>query len=293
MTTLVIDLPDPYDFWGSTRSVGPVVAWEGRSVLWWATTTPAGAATLRLAQVAAGQVHADAWGDGAEWMLGQARRVLGLDDDPSAFAPPSGFVGDLARRAVGLHLPRTDRVHEALVTAILGQKVQSDAARQSLRQPSLRFGARAPGPRELHLVPTANVLASLDYVAFHPCNVERARAERVLAVSRRAAWAESRTACVTMGEPTVRLFVNTPQALGATLTITTTVRNPTTGVSLTTAYVVAGGVTPTGWAPTPQIVIPNLLGGFLDEELTVRITTGGTPADWGIDDVYVDPYKQR
>ena len=105
--------------------------------------------------------------------------------------------------------------------------------------------------------------------------------------------AESRTACVTMGEPTVRLFVNTPQALGATLTITTTVRNPTTGVSLTTAYVVAGGVTPTGWAPTPQIVIPNLLGGFLDEELTVRITTGGTPADWGIDDVYVDPYKQR
>ena len=195
MTMLVIDLPDPYDFWGSTRSVGPVVAWEGRSVLWWATTTPVGAATLRLTQVAAGQAHADAWGDGAEWMLGQARRVLGLDDDPSSFAPPSGFVADLARRAAGVHLPRTDRVHEALVTAILGQKVQSDAARQSLRQLSLRFGAKAPGPSELHLVPSATVLASLDYVAFHPCNVERARAERVLAVSRRAAWAESRTAC--------------------------------------------------------------------------------------------------
>ena len=195
MTMLVIDLPDPYDFWGSTRSVGPVVAWEGRSVLWWATTTPAGAATLRLTQVAAGQVHADAWGDGAEWMLGQARRVLGLDDDLSAFAPPSGFVGDLVRRAAGMHMPRTDRVHEALVTAILGQKVQSDAARQSLRQLSLRFGVLAPGPRELHLVPSATVLASLDYAAFHPCNVERARAERVLAVSRRAAWAESRTAC--------------------------------------------------------------------------------------------------
>ena len=33
MTTLVIDLPDPYDFWGSTRSVGLVVAWTGFAFL--------------------------------------------------------------------------------------------------------------------------------------------------------------------------------------------------------------------------------------------------------------------
>ena len=107
------------------------------------------------------------------------------------------------------------------------------------------------------------------------------------------AVAESRTACVTMGEPTVRLFVKTPRVFGARLTITATVSNPATRVSLTTAYVVVGGVTPAGWAPTPEIVIPNLLGGVLDQKLTMRISTGGTPAAWRVDDVYVDPYKQR
>ena len=107
------------------------------------------------------------------------------------------------------------------------------------------------------------------------------------------ASAESRTACVTMGEPTVRLFVNAPRVLGATLTIEAAVVNPTTGVSLETTYVVTGGLITAGWAPTPEIVIPNLVGGILPENLTLRFTAGGTPANWGVDDVYVDPYKQR
>lgn len=192
MSPLVIDVPERYDFWGTTRWVGPVTAWEARSVLWWATTTPSGPATLRMTHAEVGRVHAEAWGDGAEWMLAQARRVLGLDDEPWSFTPAPGLVADLARRAAGVHLARTDRVHEALVVAVLGQKVQSDAARHSLRQLAFRHGAKAPGPRELHLVPTPRVLASLDYAAFHPCNVERGRAERILAVSGRAAWAESR-----------------------------------------------------------------------------------------------------
>jgi len=194
MISLVVEVPERYDFWGSTRWVGPVAAWEGRSVLWWATNTPGGAGTVRLTHAATGRVHADAWGDGAQWLLAQVPLVLGLHDDPSSFAPPAGLVADLARRAAGVHLPRTDRVHEALVAAILGQKVQSDAARHSLRQLAMRHGARAPGPCDLHLVPEPGVLASLDYSAFHPCNVERARAERVIGVSRRASWVESRTA---------------------------------------------------------------------------------------------------
>jgi hypothetical protein len=107
------------------------------------------------------------------------------------------------------------------------------------------------------------------------------------------ASAESRTACITMGEPTVRLFVNAPRVLGAVLRIDATVRNPTTGLSLTTQYLVAGGVAPAAWAPTPEILIANVVGGILPENLTLRFTAQGTPATWGIDDVYVDPYKQR
>ena len=107
------------------------------------------------------------------------------------------------------------------------------------------------------------------------------------------ATAEARTACVTLGEPTVRLFVKAPRVLGATLRIDATVRNPTTGLTLQTSYLVLGGLAPSGWAPTPEIVIANLVGGVLPEDLTLRFTAQGTPATWGVDDVYVDPYKQR
>jgi hypothetical protein len=105
------------------------------------------------------------------------------------------------------------------------------------------------------------------------------------------ASAESRTACVTSGEPTVRMFVSTPNVLGAALVIDATVRNATTGLSLHTQHVVLGGLTPAGWAPTVPIVIPNFFGGVLPAELTLRFTAFGAPAKWGIDDVYVDPFK--
>ncbi|MDQ1455700.1 MAG: hypothetical protein QOH28_1320 [Actinomycetota bacterium] len=104
---------------------------------------------------------------------------------------------------------------------------------------------------------------------------------------------ESRTACVTMGEPTVRLFVKAPSVLGAVLRVDATVQNPTTGVPLTTTYLVVGGLAPAGWAPTPEILIPNLVGGVLPENLTLRITAQGTPATWAADDIYVDPFKSH
>jgi len=46
-------------------------------------------------------------------------------------------------------------------------------------------------------------------------------------------------------------------------------------------------------APTPEILVPNLLGGILPENLTIRITAVGAPASWSVDDVYVDPFKSR
>ncbi len=107
------------------------------------------------------------------------------------------------------------------------------------------------------------------------------------------ATATSRPACVTMGEPTVRLFVNAPNVAGAWLRVDATVRNPTTGISVQTQYVVGTDVAPAGWAPTPQIVIANAAGGIVPEELTLRFTASGTPATWGVDDVFVDPFRQR
>jgi hypothetical protein len=105
--------------------------------------------------------------------------------------------------------------------------------------------------------------------------------------------AEMRSACVGLLEPTVRLFVKAPKVLGARLRIDASVVNPTTGLTMQTSYVVLGGLAPSGWAPTPQILIPNLAGGLLAQELTLRITAEGAKATWGVDDVYVDPFRQR
>jgi len=107
------------------------------------------------------------------------------------------------------------------------------------------------------------------------------------------ASAESRTACVGLLEPTVRLFVKTPRVLGARLRIDASVYNPTTGLTLATHYLVIAGLTPAGWSPTPAILIPNLVGGLLPQQLTLRVSAEGTPAQWGVDDVYVDPFRQR
>lgn len=62
-------------------------------------------------------------------------------------------------------------------------------------------------------------------------------------------------------------------------------RRPTVGNS--------PGAGPAGWSPTPAILIPNLEGGLLPQQLTLRVPTEGVPARWGIDDVYVDPFRPR
>jgi hypothetical protein len=105
------------------------------------------------------------------------------------------------------------------------------------------------------------------------------------------ASAESRTACVAMGEPTVRLLVDRPRVPGAVLLIDAAVHNRSTGSTLHTRVRIVAGATNFGWAPTPQIVIPNVLGGVAPEDLTLHFTTEGAPATWSLDDISVDPFK--
>jgi hypothetical protein len=98
--------------------------------------------------------------------------------------------------------------------------------------------------------------------------------------------------CVARGENTVRLFVKAPASSDAVLHVTAAVQDPTTGLTLSTRTDVratAAGV----WAPTPQLTIPNLLGGVVgSQNLTLTFATTGK-GTWNLDDVYVDPFKSR
>jgi len=141
-----------------------------------ATRTAAGVATVRVDHQG-DRLVVEAWGDGAELVLEQAPAWLGLHDDRRGFAPTDPVVGELHRHADGLRLPRTDRVVEALVPAILSQKVTGFEAKRAHRQLVERWGEPAPGPGGLLVLPRADVIAELGYYDLHVIGVEKRRAD--------------------------------------------------------------------------------------------------------------------
>jgi 3-methyladenine DNA glycosylase/8-oxoguanine DNA glycosylase len=141
-----------------------------------AMRTPHGTAALR-AVVLDDHFEVEAWGDGAEWALEMAPGMLGCLDDRAGFEPHDAVVRRLHRDAEGLRLPRTGRVLDALIPAVLSQRVTGFEAKRSYRQLVERWGEPAPGPTGLQLAPRADVIAELGYYDLHVIGVEKKRAD--------------------------------------------------------------------------------------------------------------------
>jgi 3-methyladenine DNA glycosylase/8-oxoguanine DNA glycosylase len=152
---------------------------------WRATHTPDGPATLRLVHLA-GLVEVGAWGPGAAWAAARAAVLCGEEDDDSGFQPVHRVLSEMHRRHPGLRTPKSLAVFEALVPAVLGQKVQTAEADASYRRLVAELGMPAPGPARLHVPPPAAVLADTPYWAFHRFGVERRRAEVIIRAARSA-----------------------------------------------------------------------------------------------------------
>ena len=167
----------------------PSMRFEVSGAAWRATRTPDGPATLFI-EAGDGTVRARAWGPGCTWALAGLEGLLGLDDEPGALVPRHPAVEAAVRRSPGLRIGRTRAVLEALLPAILEQKVTGDEARRALRGLARAYGEDAPGPPGLRLLPAPEVLATLPYHAFHPLGLERRRAELIRAVCRDAARLE-------------------------------------------------------------------------------------------------------
>ena len=146
--------------------------------VWRATRTPSGPATL-LVVPAPGRLELTAWGPGAEALLAGAGDLVGLGDDPAELRTPHPLVRALQTRFAAVRLPRTWNVVEALVPAILEQRVTGAESRRAYRRLVVEWGEPAPGPGGLFVPPTAETLARLPYHAFHRLGVERRRAEVV------------------------------------------------------------------------------------------------------------------
>ncbi len=173
----------------------PTLRFSRDGSAWRATRTPAGPATLRLVPDGDG-LRAEAWGPGAAWAVEQVPELAGANDDPGNFAERIAGVPllrELARRMPGLRIGRTRRVLEALLPAIIEQKVTGSEAWTALTALIRRYGEPAPGPwsasgrpSPLRIPPSPETLAGLPGYAYHPLGLERRRADAIRGAAARA-----------------------------------------------------------------------------------------------------------
>lgn len=157
---------------------------------WRASRTPQGPVTLSVApQDSSGTVHARAWGPGSEWALDQLPALLGDADDWTGFEPRHPVLEEVRRRHPHLRLGRTGRVMEALVPAIIEQKVTGQEAFAGFRALVRRHGEPAPGPGprvRLMLPPDAATLRAIPSWEWLHLHVDPARSRAVVTAARHA-----------------------------------------------------------------------------------------------------------
>lgn len=194
----------------------PTMRFSRDGSTWRASRTPEGPATIRL--VPDGEaIRAQAWGRGASWAVEQAPALVGADDDPGDLAGRIAAAGQpllrtLFARYHAIQMGRTDRVLEALVPAIIEQKVTGDEARSAFAAIVRRHGEPAPGPWEaegrpapaasepapMFVPPAPETLAGLPGYAYHPLGLERRRADAMRFAASRANRVEE---CASMPLP--------------------------------------------------------------------------------------------
>jgi 3-methyladenine DNA glycosylase/8-oxoguanine DNA glycosylase len=178
----------------------PTFRTDEAGAVWRTSLTPDGPATIRvlpgrlLAQQEPGQaagkvpasvtcVRAQAWGPGAPWLLDALPGALGLYDDISGFVPDAHpVIVDAARRHPDLRIGRSGRLMEALVPAILEQKVVVLEAHRAWRILLAKHGTPPPGPapRGMRVFPDPKTWRRIPSWDWHRAGVEGVRAETII-----------------------------------------------------------------------------------------------------------------
>ncbi|MDT0309362.1 DNA-3-methyladenine glycosylase 2 family protein [Streptomyces sp. DSM 44917] len=147
-------------------------------VIWRATRTPEGPATLRLRRPEPPRVAATAWGPGADWALERLPALLGEEDRPEEFVPHHRLLAEALRRHRGVRLIRTGLVLESLIPSVLEQRVTTQDAYRAWRLLLRRFGEPAPGPGAdlgMWVMPTPEAFARVPSWEWHRAGVDGKR----------------------------------------------------------------------------------------------------------------------
>ena len=161
---------------------------DGDGAIWRTSLARSGPVTARINRTAPDTVSCEAWGDGAEEFLANLPALLGADDDASGFRPDHPTVAAAHARVPHLRIGRTGRVLEALIPAVLEQRVQGIDAFRSWRLLVTKFGTPAPGPApaRMRVPPSAEAWRRIPSWEFHRANVDPGRARTLVGVAQRA-----------------------------------------------------------------------------------------------------------
>lgn len=160
--------------------------------IWRTSRMTTGPVSYAIEQVSPCHVRGRAWGPGRVELLERLPQLLGVDDDPAAFVPGHAVLTDGVRRFPGLRVPRTGRVLEALIPAIIEQKVLAVDAFAAQRRLITRFGEPAPGPVPdgMRITPDAEQWAAIPSWEWHRAGVDPRRAQAAQSAARLAAQLE-------------------------------------------------------------------------------------------------------
>ncbi len=169
----------------------PAYATDAAGAVWRTSLTPDGPGTLRV-RARGAAVTARAWGPGAAWLLDRLPAQLGGHDDRTGFTARDPVIGELALRYEGLRVGRSGRVFEALVPAVLEQKVVSREAHRAWRFLLLKYGepASGPAPAGMRVVPSPRAWARIPSWDWHRAGVEGVRARTIITAATVAARLE-------------------------------------------------------------------------------------------------------
>ncbi|WP_173008010.1 DNA-3-methyladenine glycosylase [Mycolicibacterium sp. P1-18] len=156
--------------------------------IWKTSLLPSGPVTARIATTGRTTVECEAWGAGAAEFVERLPAMLGVDDDQTGFAPQEPTIAAAHRRVPHLRLGRTGQVMEALVPAVLEQRVAGKDAFRAWRLLVTKYGAPAPGPapERMRVPPPAEVWRRIPSWEFHLANVDPGRARTLVGCAQRA-----------------------------------------------------------------------------------------------------------
>lgn len=128
------------------------------------------------------EVTVRAWGAGAGWLVEHAPDLVGDGDDDSGFECRHEPVAAAYRRFGGWRVPRSRLVVDALVPAVIEQKVTGQEAFGGYRRLVHRFGEPAPGPHGatgLRVPPDAATWRQVPSWEWLKASVDAARADTI------------------------------------------------------------------------------------------------------------------